>query len=226
MAAIGQAVAGLAHYIKNILNGLKGGAYVINSAMKKNNIDLVANGWRIVEKNIDQIAHIVLDMLVYSKEREPEYQIVDPNELVTDVLELMKERAQVSGVTLVPHLKPGLKEVSMDRTAIHRCLLNLVSNAIDASALEGIMSGKGTVTITTDRPKGWAVKFEVKDNGIGMDEKIQKKLYTGFFSTKGSKGTGLGLPVTQKIVQEHKGELQFKTKVGKGTTFSLLLPEA
>jgi PAS domain S-box-containing protein len=225
MAAIGQAVAGLAHYIKNILNGLKGGAYVINSAMKKNNIDLVANGWRIVEKNIDQIAHIVLDMLVYSKEREPEYQIVDPNELVTDVLELMKERAQVSGVTLVPHLKPGLKEVSMDRTAIHRCLLNLVSNAIDASALEGIMSGKGTVTITTDRPKGWAVKFEVKDNGIGMDEKIQKKLYTGFFSTKGSKGTGLGLPVTQKIVQEHKGELQFKTKVGKGTTFSLLLPE-
>ncbi len=104
MAAIGQAVAGLAHYIKNILNGLKGGGYVINSAMKKNNIELVANGWRIVEKNIDQIAHIVLDMLVYSKEREPEYQVVDPNELITDVLELMKERAEVSGVTLVPHL--------------------------------------------------------------------------------------------------------------------------
>jgi PAS domain S-box-containing protein len=226
MAAIGQAVAGLAHYIKNILNGLKGGAYVINSAMKKNNIELVANGWRIVEKNIDQIAHIVLDMLVYSKEREPEYQMVDPNELITDVLELMKERAAVSGVTLVPQLRKGLKEVSMDRTAIHRCLLNLVSNAIDACALEGIMSGKGTVTVKTSRPKGWALKVDVNDTGIGIEKKIQKKLYTGFFSTKGSKGTGLGLPVTQKIVHEHKGELTFKTQVGKGTTFTLLLPEA
>jgi PAS domain S-box-containing protein len=225
MAAIGQAVAGLAHYIKNILNGLKGGAYVINSGMKKDNIELVSRGWKIVEKNIDQIAHIVLDMLVYSKEREPEYQMVDPNDLVTDVIELMKERAEVSGVTLIPRLKPGLKEVSMDRIGIHRCLLNLVSNAIDACALEGIMSGKGTVTITTDRPRGWGVNFEVKDNGIGMEKKIQDKLYTGFFSTKGSKGTGLGLPVTQKIVHEHKGELLFKTEVGKGTTFTLLLPK-
>jgi PAS domain S-box-containing protein len=225
MAAIGQAVAGLAHYIKNILNGLKGGAYVINSAMKKDNIELVNRGWKIVEKNIDQIAHIVLDMLVYSKEREPEYQMVDPNELVTDVIELMKERAEVSGVTLIPRLKPGLKEVSMDRIGIHRCLLNLVGNAIDACALEGIMSGKGTVTVTTDHPEGWGVKFEIKDNGIGMEKKIQDKLYTGFFSTKGSKGTGLGLPVTQKIVHEHKGELRFETEVGKGTTFTLLLPD-
>jgi signal transduction histidine kinase len=138
----------------------------------------------------------------------------------------MKERAAVSGVTLVPQLRKGLKEVSMDRTAIHRCLLNLVSNAIDACALEGIMSGKGTVTVKTSRPKGWALKVDVNDTGIGIEKKIQKKLYTGFFSTKGSKGTGLGLPVTQKIVHEHKGELTFKTQVGKGTTFTLLLPEA
>ena len=113
----------------------------------------------------------------------------------------------------------------MDRIGIHRCLLNLVSNAIDACALEGIMNGKGTVTVRTDRPKGWGVKFEVEDNGVGMEKKIQDKLYTGFFSTKGSKGTGLGLPVTQKIVHEHKGELRFKTEVGRGTTFTLLLPK-
>ena len=101
-----------------------------------------------------------------------------------------------------------------------------LSNAIDACALEGIMSGKGTVTVKTSRPKGWALKVDVTDTGIGIEKKIQKKLYTGFFSTKGSKGTGLGLSVTQKIVHEHKGELTFKTQVGKGTTFTLLLPEA
>lgn len=225
MAAIGQTVAGLAHYIKNILNGLKGGAYVINSAMRKENLELVEKGWRMVEKNIDQITHIVMDMLIYSRERKPEYKMEDPNELVMDVLELMEEKARVSNVTLVHELKHGLKEVSMDRTAIHRCLLNLVSNAIDACTLEGIIGGKGIVTVRTDRPEGWAVRFEVIDNGTGMDEETQRKLFTSFFSTKGYKGTGLGLPVTQKIVKEHNGELSFKSQLGVGTTFTLLLPE-
>ena len=113
----------------------------------------------------------------------------------------------------------------MDRTAIHRCLLNLISNAIDACTLEGITSGKGLVSVKTDSPEGWGVRFEVRDNGTGMDEKVQKKLFTGFFSTKGYKGTGLGLPVTEKIVKEHKGKLYFETHLSEGTTFTLLLPE-
>lgn len=225
MAAIGQTVAGLAHYIKNILNGLKGGAYVINSAMRKNDTELIGSGWRMVEKNIDQITNIVMDMLVYSKERKPQHQAVDPNALVMDVLELMKERAEVSGVSLVHDLDSGLGTVSMERTGIHRCLLNLVSNAIDACTLEGIMEGDGVVTVKTDRPAGWAVRFQVLDNGTGMSEDTKKQLFTGFFSTKGYKGTGLGLPVTQKIIREHGGELSYESEEGKGTIFSLLLPE-
>jgi PAS domain S-box-containing protein len=225
MAAIGQAVAGLAHYIKNILNGLKGGAYVINSAMKKKNLELVADGWRMVEKNINQITNIVMDMLVYSKERKPVYEAVDPNELVMDVLVLMKERARLANVSLEHDLSPELKSVSMDRTAIHRSLLNLVSNAIDACTLEGIMGDRGLVKVKTDRPEGWAVRFQVIDNGTGMTEETQEKLFTGFFSTKGYKGTGLGLPVTQKMVKEHNGELSYETQPGKGSTFTLMLPE-
>ena len=225
MAAIGQTVAGLAHYIKNILNGLKGGAYVINSAMRKNDTELIGSGWRMVEKNIDQITNIVMDMLVYSKERKPQHQEVDPNALVMDVLELMKDRAEVSGVSLVHDLDPELGTVSVERTGIHRCLLNLVSNAIDACTLEGIMEGKGVVTVKTDKPAGWAVRFQVVDNGTGIAEETKEKLFAGFFSTKGYKGTGLGLPVTQKIVKEHNGELSFELEAGEGTTFALLLPK-
>jgi PAS domain S-box-containing protein len=225
MAAIGQTVAGLAHYIKNILNGLKGGAYVINSAMRKNDTKLIGSGWRMVEKNIDQITNIVMDMLVYSKERKPQHQEVDPSALVMDVLELMKDRAEVSGVSLVHDLDPELGTVSIERTGIHRCLLNLVSNAIDACTLEGIMEGKGVVTVKTDKPAGWAVRFQVIDNGTGITEETKEKLFTGFFSTKGYKGTGLGLPVTQKIVKEHNGELSFESEEGEGTKFTLLLPE-
>lgn len=81
------------------------------------------------------------------------------------------------------------------------------------------------MTIKTDSPEGWGVRFQIIDNGTGMDEETQKKLFTGFFSTKGYKGTGLGVPVTQKIVKEHDGELSFESQSDKGTTFTLLLPE-
>ncbi|MFZ0448955.1 MAG: PAS domain S-box protein [Desulfatiglandaceae bacterium] len=225
MAAIGRTVAGLAHYIKNILNGLRGGAYVIDSAMSKQDVDLMKKGWNMVERNIELISNIVMDMLIYSSEREPHYEWIDPNELVREVLELMEERAGLSGVVFVHELDERLQKVAMDRTAIHRCLLNLVSNAIDACTLEGIVEGNGVVTVRTDKPDGWGVRFSVIDNGTGIDQKIQGRLFKDFYTTKGYKGTGLGLPVTHKIVREHEGELSFETEQGKGTTFTLLLPE-
>ena len=225
MAAIGRTVAGVAHYIKNILTGLKGGAYVINSAISKKDLELVKEGWGMVDRNIDQIASIVTDMLIYSKERTPDYQMVDPNVLLAEVLGLMEEKARTAGVTLVRDLQPGINMVSMDRTGIHRCLLNLISNAIDACTLEGIMNGKGRVSAKTDSPAGWGVRFEISDNGTGMDEKTQERLFVDFFSTKGYKGTGLGLPVTQQIVNEHGGKLAFESRADQGTTFTLMLPE-
>jgi len=226
MAAVGKTVAGLAHYIKNILNGLKGGGYVINSAIRKGDLTLTGQGWAMVERNIDQIASIVMDMLTYSTEREPRYEPVDPNELVTEIMNLVEERSRLANVRLETELSPGLPAVSMDRTGIHRAILNLVTNAIDASTLEGIMEGRGKVVVRTDRPEGWGVRFEIQDNGTGMEEHTQEKLFSDFFTTKGYKGTGLGLPVTEKIVLEHNGKLTFETEPGKGTTFTLLLPDS
>ena len=163
MAAIGQAVAGLAHYIKNILTGLKGGSYVMNSAMDKADLDLVRKGWQMVEGNIDQIGMIVTDMLIYSSQRIPKYEPIDPNKLVTEVLELMEGRAKTAGVQLTWELQQDLGDVRMDRTAIHRCLLNLVSNAIDACTLEGIVDGSGMVKVKTARQMDGSIRFEISD---------------------------------------------------------------
>ncbi|HDR15295.1 MAG TPA: PAS domain-containing sensor histidine kinase [Desulfobacteraceae bacterium] len=226
MAAIGRTVAGLAHYIKNVLTGLDGGAYVINSAISKRDLDLVENGWNMVERNIEQISGIVSDMLIYSRERTPNYQMTCPNELVSEVLELIYQRAKLAGVSLERDLATGLEPVAMDRTGIYRCLLNLVTNAVDACTLEGIVHGKGIVRVKTDRPAGWGVRFQVEDNGTGIDEAARERLFTDFFTTKGYKGTGLGLPVTDKIVREHGGRIIFDSQPGSGTTFSLLLPES
>ena len=178
----------------------------------------------MVERNIDQIGSIVTDMLIYSKERTPDYQMVDPNELVAEILELIEEKARIAGVTLVRDLQSGINKVSMDRTGIHNSLLNIIGNAIDSCTLEGIVDGKGIVTVKTDSPPGRGIRYIISDNGTGIDEKTQKKLFTDFFTTKGYKGTGLGLPVTKKIVEEHGGKLTFKSKLGQGTVFTLSIP--
>jgi signal transduction histidine kinase len=137
----------------------------------------------------------------------------------------MWERAKLSGVSFERRLDKNLAPVAMDKTAIHNCLLNLVSNAVDACTLGGLTGRKSLVTVETDKPAGWGVRFKVTDNGIGMDKAAQQRVFTDFFTTKGYKGTGLGLPVTQKIVKEHGGKLSFSSLPGQGTSFSILLPE-
>ena len=198
---------------------------MIDSAMSKQDHGLVRKGWDMVERNIDQIGNIVMDMLIYSSERKPRYEWVNPDEVVKEIIELMADRAHLSRVQLVAKSNLDGEKVAMDKTALHRCLLNLVGNAIDACTLEGIVKGNALVEVETDKPSGWGVRFRVRDNGTGIDADTQEKLFKDFYTTKGYKGTGLGLPVTHKIVREHEGELFFETDPEKGTTFTLLLPE-
>jgi len=101
--------------------------------------------------------------------------------------------------------------------------LNLVGNAIDACTREEGDKKGGVVTVRTENIEGTGVKFSVEDNGVGMDVETQKRIFEDFFSTKGYKGTGLGLTVTKKIIEEHRGELTFSSQPGKGSLFALTL---
>jgi len=163
-------------------------------------------------------------MLFYSRDRKLQYKKVDPNQLVLEVINLLKGRAEVSNVEIRCQLSDKVREIMLDPVGIHRCLLNLISNAIDACTLEGITRGKCMVTIRTE-PENGGVRFDIIDNGIGMDEEVQNRLFEEFFTTKGYKGTGLGLSVTNKIVKEHNGKLTFKSSPGKGTTFTMVIPQ-
>ena len=132
LAATGQTVAGLAHYIKNILNGLKGGTYVLNVALDKSDTDKIKDGWTMIERNLARTTDLVLDLLAYSKEREPEPENCYPNDIVEDVCSLMDQKARDNDVTIERDLDREIGEVFIDPKALHRALLNLVSNAIDA----------------------------------------------------------------------------------------------
>ncbi|MDY6837069.1 MAG: response regulator [Thermodesulfobacteriota bacterium] len=235
LSAIGQAVAGMAHYTKNILNGLQGGVYIVNTSLKKNKPDLLPKGWAMVENNVGRISDLVMNMLIYSKEREPDYVDCSPNDIAQEVYNLMHETLEAEAakvhdltkrqyrVKLFKDLDPSISHCYMDPTGVHRCLLNLVTNAIDACTLESDEDKDFSIIIRT-RKEDEGVRFDVVDNGSGMTDKVQEKLFERFFSTKGPKGTGLGLLVTRKIVDEHRGRISFKSSPGKGTTFTMRFP--
>jgi len=224
LAAIGQTVAGLAHGIKNILHGLKGGSYLVDIGISRDDSDKLKKGWEMIKRNVGRTSNLVMDLLSYAKEREPQFEDCDPNQIAEDVIGLVQDKAIENSVEIIKEFDNTIGEVSMDPNTIHEVLLNLMSNAVDACLFDEITDKKWQVRLATSREKGNRVKFEVSDNGAGMDEEVLKKLFTSFFSTKGHRGTGLGLMVTRKLIEEHNGDIQVDSQPGKGTTFSFYLP--
>ena len=221
LAAVGQTVAGLAHSIKNILMGLRGGMFIVSQGLKKNERELIDEGWEMLERNFDKTTSLVKDFLSFSKGRLPDLEMINPNGLIEEIVNLYETIAEKQNVRLIASLKYSDGLLPLDPRGIHTCLTNLVSNAIDAC--KNSKKEDTTVTITSSFENGNLV-YQVKDNGGGMDSDVKKKIFSTFFTTKGGKGTGLGLLTTRKIVQEHGGRINVSTKRNQGTTFKMVFP--
>lgn len=222
LAAVGQTIATLSHHIKNILQGIRGGSYLVDMGLNQKDEEVVRKGWTIVEKNQAKIYNMVLDMLSFSKDREPALEPADLNAVVAEVIELMQARADELGVALNWEPALWMPAVAIDVEGIHRAVLNIVTNAIDAA--EGAESARVDVTTSWDAESETA-RVEVSDNGVGIAEEELASIFQIFASTKGSRGTGLGLPVSRKIVQEHGGKIVATSTVGQGSRFVVELPQ-
>ena len=221
LAAVGQTIATLSHHIKNILQGIRGGSYLVDMGLSEKDDAIVRKGWGIVEKNQAKIYNLVMDMLSFSKEREPGLEATDLNEVVGEVVELMQSRATELGVTLQWKPAPHLPEMHLDPDGVHRAILNIVTNAIDAS--EEAADARVSISTSWDEASS-SVRVAIKDNGVGIADENMKSIFEVFASTKGARGTGLGLPVSKKIVREHGGQIEVKSKVGQGSEFTIELP--
>jgi signal transduction histidine kinase len=220
LAAIGQTIAALSHHIKNILQGLRSGSEIIKMGLRDKNDYLLQQGWRIAEKNQAKIYDLVMDMLNYSKERIPAVEPTDLNEVVKDVCELLAPRAKELNVQFDTNLMENLPIVQADPEALHRALLNIVGNAIDA--VEDRPDPRVTIH-TRLGAEGW-VRIVVVDNGPGIAPEQLSEIFKPFVSTKGSRGTGLGLPVSRKILREHGGDIVVQSELNVGSKFVLKLP--
>jgi signal transduction histidine kinase len=219
MAAIGLVVAGLAHDIKNYMLGLSLGRELVEMEVRERCSPETLEAWAAMIDAQGRIADLVQDMLAYSKPREPDWALAEPNATLTSAGSAVERRATERGVLLEVKRHPRVTSSWFDPRAIERCLVNLASNAIDATP------GGGTVTMRVEPLDAErAVRFHVSDTGAGIPPEARSRVFDLFFSTKQSKGTGLGLAVTRKIVEEHGGTIVFTTEVDEGTTFTITLP--
>ncbi len=221
----GKAVAGMAHRIKNILMGLEGGIFVMNTGMEEQDDNATKEGWEMIERNVVKISHVVKDMLYSSKARKPSFSKSSPEEIARDVHSLFVKRAKEEGLELILDIGEEAHFGLYDPDSLHSLMTNLIANAIDACKFD-LTKGKEKHTITLrcylDKDKNTVI--EVSDNGAGIPEDVQDKIFDDFFSTKGSEGTGMGLLVAHKITEEHGGTISFESKEEEGTTFRAVIP--
>jgi signal transduction histidine kinase len=221
LAAVGQTIAAMSHHVKNILQGLRSGSEILNMGLKDMDATLLQQGWKNIEKNQGKMYDLVMDMLSYSKEREPSIESTNLNSIARDVIELLAPRAKELGVELVAQLDEKLPNCPADPEGIHRALLNIVGNALDA--VEGAVSPRVVVATAQEKEGEW-LRFEVRDNGGGIPPEKLQDIFRPFVSTKGARGTGLGLAVSRKILREHAGDILVQSQPGQGSLFTLRLP--
>ena len=297
LAAIGQTVATLSHHIKNILQGIQGGSFLIQNGLEQHQETFIAKGWKIVERNQNRISSLIMDMLTISKDRKPELVQGNLNQVAGEVVEFMQERAGKANVLLTWEPDENVPDSLFDPEAIYHAVLNLVTNAIDAVVevmlheqeerekqenmswdsietipyseneteaqeddstvslepesvfadgshifsglgeedweLAGLLAAGDSGTsmpygqidvVTQYDPAKNVIRIYVKDTGPGLTREQIATIFRPFESSKGNRGTGLGLPVCRKIAREHGGTIHVEQRMPRGCRIVLTLP--
>lgn len=222
LAILGETIAGTSHTVKNILSGLEGGVYVVDSGLRSGRQDKVETGWHMVKKNVEKVSELVKDILYASKERVPHYEECNPGALLADVYELFETKVKGQGIDLIKDFPSDMGKAELDPNGIHNALSNLIHNAMGACAAD--FDKERHHIVVAGHVENEKVVFRVTDDGVGMSKDVQENLFKRFYSTKGSKGTGLGLLVTRKIIEEHGGRITCTSRLGEGTTFVAEIP--
>ncbi|MEW5945386.1 MAG: ATP-binding protein [bacterium] len=223
LATLGQLVGGIAHSIKNVLEGLRGGVYVANLGFRDDNPADIRTGWEMVQRNVERLSGMIMDMLYCAKEREPRRLPVDLPAAAREALEVFAARANECGVALEARIEPVGAPFLGEPRDVHSLVSNLVANAVEACCSDEDEEKRHRVVVSVFRENDAAV-IRVEDNGVGMDGDARRKLFSMIYSTKGSGGTGLGLLVSHKVAVEHGGTISVESAPGRGSTFTVRLP--
>ncbi|MBW2258121.1 MAG: HAMP domain-containing histidine kinase, partial [Deltaproteobacteria bacterium] len=198
--------------------------YVVDVGISKKDMEKVVMGWEMVRGYVDQVSTLVKNLLQLLREEGRPPEAVDPADLVRDAVRAFEGKAAKAGIRLEIDVEEGLPNLSVDRAALHDCLGNLIANAIDACTWDPDIDKEHRVTVGVHEVSDARLAIEVRDNGTGIAEENRSKILTRMFSTKGMRGTGLGLLLTRKAVERGGGKIEFESTEGRGTLFRIELP--
>jgi len=214
LATLGEMATGLAHEIRNPLAGIAGVIEIIGRDLPSTSPARAVV--KDVRQEIARINHIVTDLLQTARPHPPKVRKSDLNTTVEHAVMLGRQQALAKSVEIGFHKDPSLPEVEHDGDQIHQVLLNLLLNALQA------IDANGKITVTV-KSQGASAVVEVADNGRGIAPDHLPNIFRPFYTTKGD-GTGLGLSLARRIVEDHQGRIDVSSALGKGTTFAVILP--
>ena len=219
LAAVGETVAFLSHHIKNILQALSGNIEVVHMSLDRGNPDKARQAWPLVARNLGRINDLIMNMLAFSRQREPLRENVNINHVLSECEELAAAQADQHGIALLMDMD-DLPPLRADAAGLRQAFLNLINNAIEA-----VEEQTGAVTVTSHYDSMHRnIIVTVRDNGSGIETGKIDEIFTPFYSEKGYSGTGLGLTVAKKVVSEHSGRIDVVSGPEEGTTFTITFP--
>jgi signal transduction histidine kinase/FixJ family two-component response regulator len=222
LSSLGLKISSISHGIKSLLAGLDGGIYLVESGLSKDDPDRIKDGWETVKTIVSRIRKLVLNILFFAKERELKPEATDVLNFAYDVAASVESKIKAVGIGLVCDFETAIGEVQMDSGVVRLALINILENALDACIED--TAKKSHEIVFSLKPDKNNIAFEIRDDGVGMDRETRESLFTLFFSSKGNKGTGLGLFIANKIIEQHGGKIKVESKPGKGSSFRITIP--
>ncbi|MGD9225781.1 MAG: HAMP domain-containing sensor histidine kinase, partial [Desulfobacterales bacterium] len=222
LSSLGLMIGSISHGIKGLLTGLDGGMYLLNLGFKKDNQDQITEGWDIVQRMVKGIRKMVLDILFYAKERDLKSERIDVLNFVAEIAKELEPKMKSEHIEFVKNFNSNIGVFEVDSAYVHSAVINIIENAIDACVRD--KTKKSHKIVFGVRKRKDKIIIEIEDNGVGMDNETQEKIFTPFFSSKERKGTGLGLFISNTIIEQHGGEIIVKSTSGQGSHFSIRVP--
>jgi len=223
LSFLGLMIASISHSVKGVLSGLDAGVYTLNKAISRRDENQIHEGLELVKHMAERIRKITLDILYYAKDRELNCSLIDLRQFAHDVIDTVRPRFKRLGIRLDCDVEKGTGTFTADAGLLKAALVNFLENAVDACMADSKGKADHRVVLKCESNPD-AIGMSVEDNGLGMTSEQLKRLFTVFYSTKGIKGTGLGLFIADKIIRQHGGDIVVESSLGQGSRFCVRLP--